>query len=211
MNSQPAETLFARSSSRRPTRSCSSTRAGTISLANPRTSELFGYEPGELVGKGVDVLVPARLRATHAGSQRRLRSRSATREMGVGLELHGVRKDGSEFPVEISLSPFGAGSDELVITFVRDATERRAAEAGATRARPRAGCARGGGGGARGASSRSSARSTRSCGRRTRARLRFSFVSGRAETVLGLPGRALAAASTDFWARPIHPDDRELA
>ncbi|HME03847.1 MAG TPA: PAS domain S-box protein, partial [Solirubrobacteraceae bacterium] len=101
---------------------------GQIKLVNRRTEELFGYEPGELIDREVELLVPGRLRAEHLAHRGGYVAEPRRREMGAGLELYGRRKDGSEFPVEISLSPMQADGDLLVIAIVRDVSERRAAE-----------------------------------------------------------------------------------
>ncbi len=101
---------------------------GQIKLVNRRAEELFGYEPGELVDREVELLVPGRLRAGHVALRADYVAEPRTREMGAGLELYGRRKDGSELPVEISLSPVRASGDELVIAIVRDVSERRAVE-----------------------------------------------------------------------------------
>ena len=101
---------------------------GRINLVNRRTEELFGYEPGELIDREVELLVPDRFRAGHLAYRAGYVADPRTREMGAGLELYGRRRDGSEFPVEISLSPMRAEGDEMVIAIVRDVSERRAAE-----------------------------------------------------------------------------------
>jgi len=101
---------------------------GQISLVNRRTEELFGYEPGELIDREVELLVPDRFRAGHLAYRAGYAADPRTREMGAGLELYGRRRDGSEFPVEISLSPMRADGDQLVIAIVRDVSQRRAAE-----------------------------------------------------------------------------------
>ncbi len=101
---------------------------GKINLVNRRTEELFGYESGELIEREVELLVPDRLRAGHLAHRAGYVADPQTREMGAGLELYGRRRDGSEFPVEISLSPMQAEGDEMVIAIVRDVSERRAAE-----------------------------------------------------------------------------------
>ena len=101
---------------------------GKINLVNRRTEELFGYEPGELIDREVELLVPDRFRAGHLAYRAGYVADPRTREMGAGLELYGRRRDGSEFPVEISLSPMRAEGDEMVIAIVRDVTERRTAE-----------------------------------------------------------------------------------
>lgn len=99
---------------------------GVIRQANSQIAEQFGYEAEELVGQEVEVLVPDRVRDLHVSERREYTGDPRARPMGVGLELFGRRKDGSEFPVEISLSPFHGEDDELrVIAIVRDVTERR--------------------------------------------------------------------------------------
>ncbi|RMD80550.1 MAG: PAS domain S-box protein, partial [Gammaproteobacteria bacterium] len=109
--------------------------AGRIRLANRRAEELFGYGPGELQGRAIEELVPERYRGHHARHRARYRERPAVRLMGERQELWGLRRDGSEFPAEISLSPLGregAGGPQgggegvaLVVSAVRDVSERR--------------------------------------------------------------------------------------
>jgi len=101
---------------------------GKIKLVNRRTAELFGYEARELIDREVELLVPNRFRVGHLPHRAGYVANPRTREMGAGLELYGRRRDGSEFPVEISLSPMQAEGDEMVIAIVRDVSERRAAE-----------------------------------------------------------------------------------
>jgi len=104
-------------------------RQGRIVLANPLSAEMFGYSQGELVGQKVEVLVPPRFRAKHPGHRAGYFSGDPhVRPMGAGLELHGVRKDGREFPVEISLSPIQTPQGPMVISAVRDVTARKGAE-----------------------------------------------------------------------------------
>lgn len=100
-------------------------RDGTIVLVNAQTEELFGYQREELLGAKVEMLVPEKFRVTHA--QRRLEydTDRQVRSMGIGLDLHGRRKDGSEFPVEISLSPLESDGEVLVSSAIRDLSERR--------------------------------------------------------------------------------------
>jgi len=99
-------------------------RDGTIRLVNSHTEQLFGYEPDELVGAPVDILVPAAERAAHARHRERYGEDPHRRPMGLGLELSGVRKDGSEFPVEISLCPIETETGPRVVAAVRDVTPR---------------------------------------------------------------------------------------
>jgi PAS domain S-box-containing protein len=88
--------------------------------------DVFGYPPHELVGRPVEVLVPERLRAAHSGPRRAYHADPTWRPMGDGRELWGRRRDGSEFPADVSLSP--AGDDGLVLASIRDVTDRHRAE-----------------------------------------------------------------------------------
>jgi PAS domain S-box-containing protein len=100
---------------------------GTIRLANARCAELFGHTGEELIGQSVEGLVPADVRPTHATLRAQFHRSPSAREMGGGKELRGVRKDGSEFPVEIGLSPLPARGSEgaQVAVSIRDVTERK--------------------------------------------------------------------------------------
>lgn len=98
---------------------------GTIRQANPQASRLFGYEPGELIGEPVELLVPAALRAPHRRHREGYVKSPHTRPMGIGMELAGVRRDGVRIPVEISLSPLKSSRGDMVIAIVRDLTEHR--------------------------------------------------------------------------------------
>ena len=101
---------------------------GTIVLTNSQTSKLFGYIPQELLGQPVEVLIPEALRVAHRGHRNDYSHAPRARAMGEGLELSGRRKDGSEFPVEISLSPLETAEGTLITSAIRDITDRKKAE-----------------------------------------------------------------------------------
>ena len=101
---------------------------GLIEIVNAQAEKLFGYGRDELVGHEVEILVPERLRAGHPDLRNGFRGHPTTRPMGTGLELLGRRKDGNEFPVEISLSPTTAEVDRRVVCAVRDVTLQKQAQ-----------------------------------------------------------------------------------
>jgi PAS domain S-box-containing protein len=101
---------------------------GLIRIVNRQTEVAFGYARAELFGQPVEVLLPDRFRAAHVQHRAGYQASPRTRPMGIGLELFGRRKDGSEFPVEISLSPMQSPDSLLVIGIVRDITWRKQVE-----------------------------------------------------------------------------------
>ena len=108
---------------------------GTMLFVNPMTERLFEYDRNELIGTSVDLLLPDALRGHHVARRAAYIEQPLTRPMGVGLELRGQRRSGTEFPVEISLSPVSSGDRVLVIAIVRDITERHDADEELARAR----------------------------------------------------------------------------
>lgn len=102
--------------------------AGTIVLVNTQTERLFGYPRAELLGQPVEVLVPDQFRGHHHLHRGKFSSDPNVRPMGAGLQLYGRRRDGSEFPVEISLSPLETEEGRLISASIRDITERRLVE-----------------------------------------------------------------------------------
>lgn len=101
-------------------------RAGIIRLANAQTEQLFGYRRQELVGQPVELLVPETLRPAHGEHRRRYSHHTVTRPMGAGMDLNGRRRDGSTFPVDVSLSGLDTAEGLLVTAAIRDVTDTRA-------------------------------------------------------------------------------------
>ncbi len=101
---------------------------GTMVLVNEQTERLFGYPRAELIGRPVDLLVPAGARAHHADFRHSFLSSPSPRPMGGGRDLFACRSDGSEFPVEIGLNPMDTGKGIMVLASIVDITERRRAQ-----------------------------------------------------------------------------------
>lgn len=103
-------------------------RVGTMVLVNAQAEKLFGYAREALLGQPIDMLVPLRVRGHHPRLREGFFADPRTRQMGAGRDLAGLRSDGSEFPVEIGLSPISTSEGEFVLASVLDITDRKRAE-----------------------------------------------------------------------------------
>lgn len=127
---QKTEDRFRRLLDAAPDAMIISDRHGRITLANACAVSLFGHTSDELIGRDIELLIPERYRTAHPGHRAGFFAHPRNRPMGVsGLALFGLRKDGTEFPAEISLSPLETEEGTLAITAIRDITERMQAEA----------------------------------------------------------------------------------
>ena len=103
-------------------------RQGVIIQANSQTETLFAYTRDELIGQKIEILVPERQRPEHDRHREQFHSKPKIRRMGSGLDLYGRRRDGSEFPVEISLSPVATPDGTMVLSVIRDISDRKRIE-----------------------------------------------------------------------------------
>jgi len=103
-------------------------RTGRISLINGQTEALFGYGRQELLGQPVEMLVPERFRGAHPGHRASFFANPTRRGMGIGRDLFGLRKNGSEFPTEIGLNPIQSSGESLVLASIIDISERKREE-----------------------------------------------------------------------------------
>ena len=101
---------------------------GIITTCNQRTTEVFGYEPAELVGAHIELLVPEHARASHRHRRDEFIAAPTSRQMGAGADLAGARKDGSQFPIEVSLGTIDTPDGAHVVAIARDVTDRRRAQ-----------------------------------------------------------------------------------
>jgi PAS domain S-box-containing protein len=115
---------------------------GTIRFTNFQVSTLFGYAHDEIIGESIEKLMPERYRAQHMGYRECYVSNLRTRAMGVGVDLFGQRRDGTEFPLEISLSPIEGAGGTFIAASIRDVSDRERIEAELIEARAAAESAR---------------------------------------------------------------------
>ncbi len=102
--------------------------SGVIVLSNAQTENYFGYSRQELIGKQVEILIPRRLWVSHRALREGFQQAPESRAMGVGRDLCAVRKDGSDFPVEVGLNPIDIDGDVMVLTTIVDITKRKQLE-----------------------------------------------------------------------------------
>jgi PAS domain S-box-containing protein len=124
-----AEETFRRVVEGAPSAMIMVTTDGRISLVNTQAERLFGYRRDELLGQRIELLVPARFRQHHPGYRERFHADPQVRPMGAGRDLFGLRKDGSEFPVEIGLNPIETPQGLAILASIIDITERKQLEA----------------------------------------------------------------------------------
>ena len=122
------QTLFERVFEFSPDAVVVANQDGQILEANPQVERLFGYAAGGLKGRPVDILVPDRFRVAHPAHRHAYNSQPRMRPMGAGLQLYGKRRDGTEFPVDIMLSPIETDEGPLVLSVIRDISDRKKVE-----------------------------------------------------------------------------------
>lgn len=102
--------------------------AGEIVMVNAQAERAFGYSRAEMLGQPIEMLVPGRFRGHHPGLRTAFHSDPRPRAMGAGRDLYGLKKDGSDFPIEIGLNPIETDEGLMVVLAIVDITERKAAE-----------------------------------------------------------------------------------
>jgi two-component system, NarL family, sensor histidine kinase UhpB len=163
---------------------------GAIRIVNAEAESMFGFERSELIGQPVEMLVPDDRREAHVANRRGYTAAPRRRPMGIGMDLVGERKDGSRFPVEISLSPLQTEEGLLITSVIRDISERKRAESALRESERRF---------------RDFIEGTDDLVVRLDGEGRFIYVNRTSERILGLsPVECAGLSAFDF----VHPDDR---
>ena len=125
---EPTQTLFEKFFEFSPHAIVVTDVNGRMTKVNSQVERAFGYTRAELLGLPVESLIPERFRAAHRNHRESYSARPSVRPMGTELELHGRRKDGAEFPVDIMLSPVETAGGQIFLSVIRDVSERKRAE-----------------------------------------------------------------------------------
>ena len=126
---QKSETLFRQVVEAAPNAMVMINPSGLIEMVNAQAERLFGYDRAELLGRAIEMLVPVRFRGQHPGLRGSFFSKPFSRPMGAGRDLFGLKKDGSEFPIEIGLNPIETDDGTMVLSAIVDITSRKRLEA----------------------------------------------------------------------------------
>src|SRR5208283_5177091 len=125
---EPTQTLFENFFEFSPDAIVVTDESGRITNVNSQVERAFGYTREELLALPVETLIPERFRAAHPSHRESYRAHPSVRPMGTELELHGRRKDGAEFPVDVMLSPVETAGSQIFLSVIRDVSERKRAE-----------------------------------------------------------------------------------
>ena len=123
-----ASSLFERLFESSPDAIVVANRDGQVTLANNCVEKMFGYRRDELLGQPIEILVPERFRPAHPTHRISYAAQPQARPMGTGMDLYGRRKDGTEFPVDIMLTPLQTEPELLMVAVIRDVTNRKTSQ-----------------------------------------------------------------------------------